>query len=173
MKLKDIISVSGMSGLYKVVAQNKNGLIVESLVDEKRLPVSASQRVSSLVDIAVYTKTEEMPLREVLKKIQAADGGKLTVDPKADPKILKAYFKTIVPDFDEERVYLSDIKKILIWFELLNGKIDFSVEEKADEESKISLNQESDKPIPKKHESHGPKADQHAKVGQVKLRKKV
>lgn len=173
MELKEIISVSGMSGLYKVVAQGKNGLIVESLVDEKRLSVSVTQKVSSLVDIAVYTKTEEMPLRDVLKKMQQTDGGKLGADPKADPKALKAYFKKIVPDFDEERVYVSDIKKIITWYELLHGKIDFTVEEKADEEGKINLNQESEKPVPRMHESHSPKADQHAKVGQVKLRKKV
>lgn len=173
MELKDVISVSGMSGLYKVVAQSKNGLIVESLVDEKRLPVSASQRVSSLVDIAVYTKTEEMPLRDVMKKIQETDGAKLSVDPKADPNALKAFFKKIVPDFDEDRVYVSDIKKILTWYELLNGKIDFTAEVKSDDESRVNLNKESDKTFTKVHESHGPKADKHAKTGTVKLRKKV
>lgn len=173
MELKDIISVSGMSGLYKVVAQGKNGLIVESLVDEKRLSVSVSQKVSSLVDIAVYTKTEEMPLRDVLKKMQQTDGGKLGVDAKADHKALKAYFKKIVPDFDEDRVYVSDIKKMITWYELLHGKIDFTAEAKTDEEGKINLNKESGKPIQKMHESNSPKADQHAKVGQVKLRKKV
>jgi len=173
MELKDVISVSGMSGLYKVVAQSKNGLIVESLVDEKRMPVSATQRVSSLVDIAVYTKKEDLPLREVLKKIHDANDGKLTVDPKGDAKVLKEYFKKIVPDFDEDRVYSSDIKKILTWYELLNGKVDFNAKEEAEDESKINLSQEADKPVPKMHESHSGKADQHAKVGQVKLRKKV
>ncbi len=173
MELKDVISISGMSGLYKVVAQSKNGLIVESLSDEKRLPVSATQRVSSLVDIAVFTKKDDLPMKEVMKKIQAVDGGKLGVDPKADPKVLKDYFKKIVPDYDEERVYASDIKKILTWYELLNGKIDFNAAEVEEEEGKINLNKESEKPIPKKNESHGPKADQHAKIGQVKLRKKV
>ena len=173
MELKDVISVSGMSGLYKVVAQSKNGLIVESLTDEKRMPVSATQRVSSLVDIAVFTKKEDLPLREVLKKIHETDGGKLNVDPKGDAKVLKEYFKKIVPDFDEERVYPSDIKKILTWYELLNGKVDFNAKEESDDEGKINLNQDSEKPVPKMHESHSAKADQHAKVGQVKLRKKV
>ena len=173
MELKDVISVPGMSGLFKVVAQSKNGIIIESLVDEKRSSVSTTQRISSLVDIAVYTKHEDLPLKEVLKKIQETDGGKLAVDPKADPKMLKDYFKKIVPDFDEERVYVSDIKKILTWYELLNGKIDFTVKDEVDEEGKLNLNQESGKQVPKMHETHGPKADKHAKVGQVKLRKKV
>lgn len=173
MELKDVISVPGMSGLFKVVAQSKNGIIIESLVDEKRSSVSTTQRISSLVDIAVYTKHEDLPLKEVLKKIQETDGGKLAVDPKADPKMLKDYFKKIVPDFDEERVYVSDIKKILTWYELLNGKIDFTVKDEVDEEGKLNLNPESGKQVPKMHETHGPKADKHAKVGQVKLRKKV
>ena len=173
MELKDVISVPGMSGLFKVVAQSKNGIIIESLVDEKRSSVSTTQRISSLVDIAVYTKHEDLPLKEVLKKIQETDGGKLAVDPKADPKMLKDYFKKIVPDFDEDRVYVSDIKKILTWYELLNGKIDFTVKDEVDEEGKLNLNPESGKQVPKMHETHGPKADKHAKVGQVKLRKKV
>ncbi len=172
-ELKDIISIPGMGGLYKVVAQSKNGFIVESLNDNKRLPISASQRISSLVDIAVFTTGDDMPLKEVFKKIQDVDGGKLSVDPKADPKVLKDYFKKVVPAFDEERVYASDMKKILIWYELLNGKVDFNAKESADEEGKLTMNQEFEKPIPKSHEGHSPKADQHAKVGQVKLRKKV
>jgi hypothetical protein len=173
MELKDVISIPGTSGLYKVVAQSKNGFIVESLIDGKRLRISSSQRISSLVDIAVFTKHEDMPLKEVFKKIFEADGDKLSVDPKADQKILKDYFKKVVPDFDEDRVYVSDIKKMLSWYELLSGKIDFNAKEKSDDDDKINLNQEFEKPIPKTHEIHAPKADQHAKVGQVKLRKKV
>lgn len=173
MELKDIISIPGIGGLFKVVAQSKNGFIVESLVDNKRMPINSSQRISSLADIAVFTKNEDMPLKDVFKKIQETDGAKLSVDPKADQKILKEYFKKIVPEFDEERVYASDMKKILVWYELLNGKIDFTAKEETDEEGKINLSQDFEKPIPKVHETHSPKADQHAKVGQVKLRKKV
>src|SRR5437868_4810286 len=105
MDLKDVISISGMSGLYKVVAQSKNGFIVESLVDDKRMPISATQRISSLVDIAVYTKNEDLPLREVFKKIQETNGGKMDADLKGDQQALKDYFKKVIPDFDEERVY--------------------------------------------------------------------
>jgi len=175
MDLKDVISISGMSGLYKVVAQSKNGFIVESLADNKRMPINASQPISSLVDISVFTKDEDMPLKNVFKKIQETDGGKLSIDPKGDPKSLKDYFKKIVPNIDEERVYPSDMKKILTWYGVLNDKIDFSAKENEEEESKINLSASGgiDKPIPKAHEGHSPKADQHAKVGQVKLRKKV
>ena len=173
MDLKDVISISGMSGLYKVVAQSKNGFIVESLADDKRMPVSSTQRISSLVDIAVYTKKEDLPLKEVFKKIQETNGGKLEVDAKGDQKALKDYFKKIIPDVDEDRVYPSDIKKILTWYELLNGKVDFSAKEETDGDDKINLNQDFEKPIPKVHETSSPKADQHAKIGQVKLRKKV
>jgi len=162
-----------MGGLYKVVAQSKNGFIVESLTDSKRIPINSSQRISTLVDIAVFTTNEDMPLKEVFKKIQAADGGKLTVDPKADQAVLKDYFKKVVPEFDEERVYASDIKKILTWYDLLNGKIDFNAKEEEEGEDKLNINKEFEKPVPKVHESNSPKADQHAKVGQVKLRKKV
>ncbi len=173
MELKDIISIPGTSGLYKVVAQSKNGFIVESLTDNKRMPINASQRISSLVDIAVFTKGDDMPLKEVFKKIQETDGVKLSVDPKADQKILKDYFKKIVPEFDEERVYASDMKKILSWYEMLSGKIDFTKIEETKEDDKLNLDREFDKPVPKAHEGHTQKADQHAKVGQVKLRKKV
>ncbi len=173
MELKDVISISGMSGLYKVVAQSKNGIIVESLADNKRMPINSSQPVSSLVDIAVFTKEEDMPLKSVFKKIQETDGGNLPVDPKGDPKAVKDYFQKIVPTMDEDRVYPSDMKKILTWYSLLNGKIDFTAKETEEEESKINLNQDFEKPIPKAKEGHSPKADQHAKVGQVKLRKKV
>jgi len=173
MELKDIISIPGMGGLFKVIAQSKNGFIVESLTDNKRIPIASTQRISSLVDIAVFTKHEDMPLKDVFKKIQDTDGGKLAVDPKADPKALKDYFTKVVPDFDDERVYASDMKKILTWYELLNGKVDFNAKIEESEDGKLGANQDLEKPVHKVHESHSPKADQHAKVGQVKLRKKV
>lgn len=175
MELKEIISVPGMSGLYKVIGNNKNGFIVESLSDSKRTMINSNQRIMTLVDIAVYTTDEEMPLREIYKKIQQTDGQKLGVDLKADPKKLREYFKTVVPNFDEERVYTSDIKKMLAWYEVLKDKIDFSKEEEtADDGEKIApLGTDSEKPIHKVHEMHGPKAEQHAKTTTTKTRKKV
>jgi hypothetical protein len=174
MDLKDIISISGMSGLYKVVAQSKSGFIVESLVDGKRVPVSASQRISTLGDISIYTTGDELPLREVFLKIKQADGDKLAVDLKSSNDTLKSYFKKIVPEFDEDRVYASDIKKLLGWFQLLNGKVDFTkAESDGENEVLASAKQESEKPVVKIHEAHGPKASEHAKTAQARTRKKV
>ena len=173
MELKDIISIPGTGGLFKVVAQSKNGFIVESLTDNKRMPINTSQRISSLVDIAVFTTGDDLPLKDVFKKIQETDGTKLTVDPKSDPKALKAYFKKIVPEFDEDRVYASDMKKILTWYEMLSGKIDFTKVEEVKDDEKLNLDRDFEKPVQKSFETNTPKADQHAKVGQVKLRKKV
>src|SRR5678810_569506 len=110
MELKDVISISGMSGLYKVVAQSKSGFIVESIADGKRSPVSSAQRISTLGDISIFTTKDELPLREVFLKIKQADGGKISVSAKAGNEELKKYFKNIVPDFDEQKVYPSDIK---------------------------------------------------------------
>lgn len=169
MELKDIISVPGMGGLYKVIGNNKAGFIVESLVDGKRTMVNATQRIMTLVDVAIYTTSEEKPLREVFLAIQAKDGSKLSVDPKSDDTKLKAYFSTIVPDYDTERVYVSDIRKVLNWYSLLNGKVDFS---KAADEGDSIVKEDSAKPVQKVHEVHGPKTE-GSKTTAARTRKKV
>jgi len=172
MKLKEILTVPGMSGLFKMIATTKTGFIVESLTDGKRMPVSSTQRVSALGDIFIYRNDEEMPLNEVFKKIKETDGDKLAVNPKGSDEDLKKYFKKIVPDFDESRVHTSHIKKMLTWYEILNGKIDF--DQKDDEnESSLRSKEDHEKPVTKNFETNAPKADQHAKVTPVKLRKKV
>jgi hypothetical protein len=172
MQLKDIISVPGMSGLFKVIANNKNGFIVESLTDGKRTLVNANQRIMTLVDISVYTTEGEIPLRDVFRKISEGSKNKLEVDPKGDPEKLKTYFRKLVPEFDEERVYASDIKKMLTWFDVLKDKIDFSKEEEPEEGEKIASASEHDKPVPKLHEAHGPKPE-NAKKSTARTRKKV
>ncbi|HNQ61952.1 MAG TPA: DUF5606 domain-containing protein [Bacteroidia bacterium] len=169
MELKDIISVPGMSGLFKVVGNNKNGFIVESMLDNKRSMISSSQRILTLVDIGVYTSDEEMPLNEVFLKIQESGKDK-DIDVKGDPKKMREFFKSVVPTFDEERVYDSDIKKVLSWYLLLNGKVDFSKVEEVDE--KLAQHQDSEKHIPKIHEAHGPK-EMSAKATSARTRKKV
>ncbi|MBB3186842.1 DUF5606 domain-containing protein [Microbacter margulisiae] len=126
--LKDILSVSGRPGLYKLVAHGKNNMIIESLIDQQRIAALANDRVVSLGDISIYTETDEIPLSEVLTKIKAKEEGKeASVDPKADPKLLRAYFESILPDFDKEKVHNSDIKKMIVWYNLLvkNGLTDF------------------------------------------------
>lgn len=169
MELKDIISVPGMPGLYKVIGNNKAGFIVESLQDGKRSMVSGTQRIMSLVDVAIYTTGEEKPLREILKSIEDRDGASLSVDIKADDATLRRYFEGIVPDYDPERVYVSDIKKVLNWYRLLQGKVDFS---KPADDSPVITKEEHAKPVPKTHEAHGPKTE-GAKAAATRSRKKV
>ena len=177
MELKDIIAISGMSGLYKVSAQTRSGVIVESLADGKKTPVGTNHRISSLADISVFTKTDDLPLWQVLKTIHAKTEGTVSVDLKAEPDVLKKYFKGIIEDFDDERVYASDIKKMLSWYLQLKDKLDFEKlgkEEETEETAAAAVTGSAqEKPIPKMHESHAPKADQHSKVAPVKLRKKV
>lgn len=133
MDLKGIISVSGMSGLYKVIAQTKNGFIVESLADKKRTPIHSSNRVSALEDISVFKVDGDIPLVEVFKQIKESKGDTFAYDPKADNQSLKNYFKSLVPDFDDSRVYVSDIKKILTWYGLLKDQVSTTEEKPAKE----------------------------------------
>ncbi len=128
MDLSKILSISGRSGLYKVVSQAKNAVIVESLIDQKRVPAFGNEKMSSLEEISVFTTGEEMPLKEVLRKMHDKLQEKAAVDPKSDPKVLKEFFLELVPEYDQERVYPSDIKKILTWYNLLlsNDLLDFS-----------------------------------------------
>jgi hypothetical protein len=169
MELKDIISVPGMGGLHKVIGNNKSGFIVESLVDGKRTMVSTTQRIMTLVDVAIYTSGEEKPLREVFLAIKEKDGDKLSVDPKADDAALRKYFASVVPDYDPNRVYVSDIKKVLNWYTLLNGKVDFS---KSSDESSVVSKEDASKPLQKTHEAHGPKTE-GSKSTAARTRKKV
>jgi hypothetical protein len=115
MKLKEILTIPGMPGLYKKVAVAKNNIIIESLADGKRQSVQATRGVSSLGDINIFTKDDEISLAEVLKKISETDGGKLSIDPKAEPDALKKYFRKLIPEIDEEKVHPSHMKKILSW----------------------------------------------------------
>lgn len=129
--LKGILSIAGQQGLFKMVAEAKNRIIVESLLTGKKMPASATAKISSLEDIAVYTKTSDMPLKEVLKKISEHESGDQCNIVKASPADMKAYFGQIVPEYDAERVYVSDIKKILSWYNILqnNQLLNFSEEE--------------------------------------------
>ena len=119
MDLKEIMSVSGQSGLYRYISQGRNGIIVESFSDKKRSFVNASSKVSSLEDIAIFTSDEEVPLKQVLKSIFEHENGGPAPDPKSSPEELKAYMETILPAYDHERVYVSDIKKLVAWYNTL------------------------------------------------------
>ncbi len=118
--LKEILSISGKPGLFKLVSQGKNMLIVESLIDKKRQPAHSHEKVVSLADVAIFTETEEKPLYEVFTLIKEKEGGKMaSTDPKADNKVLNAFFAEVLPDYDKERVRVSDIKKIISWYNIL------------------------------------------------------
>ncbi|MDR1200107.1 MAG: DUF5606 domain-containing protein [Tannerellaceae bacterium] len=138
--LKTILSISGKAGLFKLVSQGKNMLIVESLAEKKRIPVYAKDKVISLGDIAIYTDDDEIPLHKVLTHVKNKENGqKAPIDlPSAKPDELRAYFAEILPNFDRGRVYPSDIKKLLSWYNLLiaNDITDFTPETKTTEETK-------------------------------------
>lgn len=117
MALEKIISISGQPGLYQVIAQTKYGLIAENLEDKKRIPVYSHYKVSSLADISIYTDEDNVELNEVFLKILAKEEGKqLTL--KSDGEV-KAYFENLLPTYDKERVYASDMKKLFKWYNLL------------------------------------------------------
>ncbi|MEP5338226.1 MAG: DUF5606 domain-containing protein [Algibacter sp.] len=121
MSLEKIIAIAGKPGLYNLVTQTRGGFVAESLIDKKRLSVSVHQNVSVLSEIAIYTLEEEVPLREVLKSIKEKENGNTTsVGPKESKDKLEEYFFDVLPNYDEDRVYASDIKKIIQWYNLLH-----------------------------------------------------
>jgi len=131
MDLSKILSIAGKPGLFKVVSQGKNSVIVESLIDSRRTPAFAHEKMSSMEEISVFTTGEDLPLKEVFRTFHTKLEGKPTIDPKSANDALKKFFADMVPDFDRDRVYVSDIKKILSWYNTLlqHGLIDFTEEE--------------------------------------------
>ena len=138
MSLEKILSISGKPGLYQLENQTRSGFLAKSLIDGKKISVSARQNVSLLSEIAIYTLTEELPLREVFSKISKKESGGEAINHKASKDELEEYFFEVLPDYDEDRVYPSDIKKVIQWYNLLtkNGITDFSetTSEKSSEE---------------------------------------
>ncbi|MBN2349744.1 MAG: DUF5606 domain-containing protein [Bacteroidales bacterium] len=141
MNLKDILSISGKGGLFKFISQGRNGVIVESFEDKKRLIVHSSTKVSALEDISVFTQEEEIPLADVLKNIFEKTSGGESIDYKSDPETLKKYFGEILPEYDREKVYVSDIKKIINWYNILH-KFDLLRFEEEKEEEKENTTKE-------------------------------
>ena len=129
MSLDKILAIGGKPGLYRLVTQTRSGFVAQSLLDGKKISVGIARNVSVLSEIAIYTLEEELPLRAVFEKIQQKEnGGKTAVDHKADKLALEEYFFEVLPDYDEDRVYPSDIKKVIQWYNTLldNDIIDFS-----------------------------------------------
>lgn len=132
MDLSLIFTVPGKPGLYKLISQGKNAAIMESLLDKKRMPVFTMDRISSLAEIAIYTYEAEISLANVFRNIFQKENGKKCLDHNSDADALKDYFKQVLPDFDQERVYVSNIKKVLQWYNILleNNLVDMELSER-------------------------------------------
>ena len=120
--LKGILAISGQPGLYKVISEGKNNVVIESLLTGKKSTAYADAKMSTLEDIAIYTSSEDVPLKKIFKKISDKENGGQAINAKASPEELKKYFEEVLPDYDKERVYGSDVKKVLSWYNLLHEK---------------------------------------------------
>lgn len=136
MELKEILAISGQSGLFKYVAKSANGVIVESLIDGKRMNATGSAKVSSMAEIAIYTENEDMPLWRVFEAMKEKFTLAKTISHKSEPAELKKCFASFLPDYDRERVHVSDMKKVIAWYNALidAGMTDFRIEEEPQEE---------------------------------------
>lgn len=138
--LKDILALTGEPGLYKLVSKNAKGVIVENIETKRRLPYYAAAKISALEDIAIFTESEDVPLRQVFKNIFEKENGGQAIAHKSSKEELAKYFEEVLPSYDKDRVYVSDIKKAINWYNILqkNGFTDFSEplenEEKESEE---------------------------------------
>ena len=140
MDLSKILSIAGKNGLFKVVSQAKNAVIVESLNDGKRFPAFGHEKMSSLEEISVFTTGEDMALKEVFKAFYEKLQGKPAIDHKSENNDLKKFFLEMVPEFDQDRVYVSDIRKMVSWYNTLLEKelLDFTEETKDPEENEAA-----------------------------------
>lgn len=136
MSLEKILSISGKPGLYELKTQTRSGFLAESLLDGKKISVSGRHNVSLLSEIAIYTLTEEVPLSKVFSKISNKENGGPAINHKSSRDELEEYFFEVLPDYDEDRVYASDIKKVVQWYNLLqkNGMTQFLDEDTSEEE---------------------------------------
>ncbi|MFZ4412116.1 MAG: DUF5606 domain-containing protein [Bacteroidales bacterium] len=141
MDLSKILAITGKPGLYLVISQTKSGALVESIIDKKRIPVFASEKMSSLKDISIFTYDEDLPLFTVLKAIFDKENGGKCIDHKSDNNALKKYMEEVLPNYDKDRVYVSDIKKLFSWYNLLQNEnmLDFSEETENEDKTEDTL----------------------------------
>ena len=165
MDLSGIISISGKPGLYKVIAQGKNSVIVESVMDKKRFPAYATDRISALEDISIYTLESDVPLKDVFESMYKKYDGKEGLSHKDDVINLQEVLFEILPDYDEDKVYPSDIKKLFQWYNMLlkAGNLKPAKEEKKE-------TKKDDKPKAEKKETTKKKAP--AKKAESKSKEK-
>jgi len=163
MDLSKIISVAGKPGLYRILAQGRQALIVESLLDGKRTPVHSSVRVSSLEEISMFTTGDDVPLSSVLTKLYEVEKGGETIDPKSGPDALFAKLGEALPEHDRERIYASDVRKLFTWYgQLLNSGV-FQEAEKEAKAKKVSAKEKAEKKPAAKGEEKPKKAKVAAK----------
>jgi len=154
MDLSKILSIAGKPGLFQMVSQSKSGLIVESLTDGRRIPAFTHERISSLEEISIFTETDDVPLKDVFVEIFKKEDGKKTISHKSSAKELKTLLASVLPDYDEDRVYVSDIKKLINWYNQLVDKnlidLEKEGEEKEDEATDVAEEKETVKEGAKK-----------------------
>jgi hypothetical protein len=156
MDLSKIISITGKSGLFRVVAQGRQALIAESLLDKKRIPVHSSVRVSSLDEVSMYTKGDDVLLSKVFEALHAKEKGKLSVDPKGDLEALYDKLGEALPNYDRDRIYSSDVRKFFTWYQIL---VDAGIFEEQAKEKKAAASAKD------KEEKEGAKKPAAAKAG--------
>jgi hypothetical protein len=151
MELEKVLAITGKPGLYSLKLQTRSGFVAESLLDGKKITVGMRNNVSLLSEISMYTHSEEKPLAEVMRNIAKKENNGPALSHKEDNAKLVAYFKEVLPDYDEDRVYPSDIKKVLNWYNLLQSKGLVSSEEpKKAKESKADAAAETSEEAPEK-----------------------
>ena len=135
--LKEILSISGKPGLFKLISNTPNALIVESLLDGKRSPAYSNAKIIALEDISIYTENEDIPLKSVFKRIFEKENGKPAINHKESANAITAYIESVLPEYDKNRVYVSDMRKMIQWYNLLLSKnlLNFEEEEGQQEES--------------------------------------
>ena len=133
MILKGIISISGQPGLFKIVAQSKNGIIVEGLADKKRVNVYASTKVSTLSDISMFTTGDDKPIAEIMKAVFDKENGGPAIDSKSTDAAVAAYFGEVLPEYDKDRVYVSNMRKLFSWYNNLQSTGNLKVAEEVTE----------------------------------------
>ena len=136
MSLEKILAISGKPGLYELKAQTRSGFLAESLIDGKKLSVGMRHNVSVLNEIAIYTYAEEVPVRDIFNTIKEKENGGEAISHKVSKNELESYFSEVLPEYDEDRVYASDIKKVIQWYNLLHkrGMLNFDAVAVSEEE---------------------------------------
>ena len=150
MKISEILAVAGKPGLFKVLASGSASIVVESMTDQKRSSVPGTARVSNLADITMYTDSEDVPLRDILNRIHKAQKGEAGPSHKDSAQVIRDFVDGIVPELDHDRVYQSDLKKLVQWYNLLIGQDAFPLEAPEGAEEATAAEDTSEEATPEK-----------------------